>query len=176
MRTPAPTRAHRRTFGSRALVGSLAVAALVTIPVTAGALQPAAKSGSTGKVKVKIFEWQVKPTPKFATSGSVRFDVTNIGTEKHELVVVKTDGKPLPTMPDGSVDEEAIPESAKFGEVEDLKPKKSGSLRVKSLPAGDYVLFCNIVDDMMGHMAGNKTGGTMTSHYAEGMRASFTVA
>ena len=146
------------------LVGGLAAAALVAIPVTAEALEPAAKSGAT--VKVKLLEFQVKPKPKFATAGKVRFNVTNIGTEKHELVVVKSDGTELPRLPDGSVDEEKIPESSKFGEVENLKPKKSGSLTVKSLPAGDYVLFCNIVEDM---------DGTTMVHYAEGMHADFSV-
>ncbi|MFA5883145.1 MAG: cupredoxin domain-containing protein [Acidimicrobiia bacterium] len=164
MRTSAPTRVHPRTSGLRALVGGLAVAALAAIPVTAGALEPAAKSGAT--VKVKLFEFQVKPKPKFATAGTVRFKVKNIGTEKHEFVVVKSDGTELPLLPDGSVDEEAIPEADKFGEVEDLKPKKSGSLTVKSLPAGDYVLFCNIVEDM---------SGTTMVHYAEGMHTDFTV-
>jgi uncharacterized cupredoxin-like copper-binding protein len=165
MRTSASTHLTTRRLGIPMLVGALTVGALMAFSATAGASTPAKPAAAT--VRAKVFEFQIKPKPTTVAKGTVRFAVTNIGTEKHEFVVVKTDGSPLPTLADGSVDEEKIPESDKYGEVENLKPKKSGSLTVKSLPAGDYVAFCNIVDDM---------GGTTMVHYAQGMHAEFTVS
>jgi uncharacterized cupredoxin-like copper-binding protein len=59
------------------------------------------------------------------------------------------------------VDEEAIPESQRPGEVSDIQPGKSGSLTL-TLAAGKYVLLCNRVDGSI-------------SHYHEGMHTDFTV-
>jgi uncharacterized cupredoxin-like copper-binding protein len=148
----------------RALAGSVLVASLVMIPLSAGA-SPSKAQKSTS-VKVKLLEFKVKPKPVSVEGGTVRFQVKNIGSEEHELVVVEADAA-LPTASDGSVDEDAIPDADKFGEVEDLKPKRSGSLTVKGLPAGHYVLFCNIVD--------KEPNGTKLSHYAEGMSTTFSV-
>ena len=150
----------------RGVAGSVLVASLVVIPVAAGASLPKAQKTTT-TVKVKLLEFKVKPKPVSAASGTVRFQVKNIGSEEHELVVVKADAA-LPTASDGSVDEDAIPDADKFGEVEELKPKRSGTLTVKALPAGQYVLFCNIVD--------KEPNGTELSHYAEGMSTTFSVA
>ena len=52
-------------------------------------------------------------------------------------------------------------------EVEDLAVDATESLSV-DLEAGSYVLICNVVQE--------EPDGTMEAHYAEGMRASFTVA
>src|SRR5215813_1329720 len=147
----------------RALAGSVLVASLVGIPVRAGASHLEAK---TATVKVKLLEFKVKPTPVSVASGTVRFRVKNIGGEEHEFVVVKSDAA-LPTASDGTVDEDAIPDADKFGEVADLKPKHSGTLTVKAMPAGRYVLFCNVVD--------KESNGTKLSHYAEGMSTTFSV-
>ena len=71
----------------------------------------------------------------------------NIGTDTHEFVVVRTQpGAELPTAEDGSVDEDAIPTADQIGELEDIKPKKVKSL-TKTLDSGDYVLFCNVVEE-----------------------------
>ena len=119
-------------------------------------------------ISVKLSEFVIKPELKAVAAGKVTFKVKNVGTEKHEMVVVRvTDGAQLPTKADGSVDEAAIPETDKFGEVEKVKPKKTKNLTVK-LPLGDYVLFCNVVD--------HEKDGTTVSHYAEGMHTTFTAA
>ncbi len=119
------------------------------------------QSGAT-TVDVKLREYKVLPAKKSAKRGNVNFDVRNTGTVEHEFVVVKTDGTALPTAADGSVDEDKIAETAKFGEVEDLSAKDSGELRAKGLAPGTYTLFCNIVD-------------ASGSHYAHGMHTTFTV-
>ena len=148
----------------RGLAGSVLVASLAGFPVSAGASQ--VKAQKTTTVKVKLLEFKVKPTPVSVGGGAVRFQVRNVGGEEHEFVVVKADAA-LPTASDGTVDEDAIPDANKFGEVEELKPKRSGTLTVKALPAGHYVLFCNIVD--------KEPNGTKLSHYAQGMSTTFSV-
>src|SRR5204863_1070035 len=97
-------------------------------------------------VATQLFEFGIKRTPKFVAAGKVTFTARNIGTMKHELVVVKVPqaDSVLPTKADGSVDEDAIPEADKMGEVENVKPKRSGKL-TKNLAPENYVLSCNIV-------------------------------
>jgi hypothetical protein len=46
------------------------------------------------------------------------------------------------------------------GEIEDVDPKKAKSKTFKRKP-GDYILFCNVVDE--------EEDGTVVSHFAEGM-------
>jgi len=126
-----------------------------------------AKTKRGTRVPTKLFEFGIKRRPKFVAAGKTTFKVKNIGAIEHEFVVVKvaTPDTELPTKADGSVDEEAIPEADQIGEVEDVKPKKSGKLTEK-LDVGSYVLFCNIV---------SKADGTTFVHYAEGMHTTFTV-
>src|SRR3954454_24325585 len=145
---------------------SLATAALVAISVLVWPAAGAVAKSSSGKpVTVQLYEFGVKAKPKFVAAGKVTFTAKNIGTMKHEMVVVKTaPGAALPTTPDGSVDEAAISEDSKYGEVENLKPKKSGKLTTK-LPPGDYVIFCNLTT--------TDSQGTTYVHYAQGMHQAF---
>jgi uncharacterized cupredoxin-like copper-binding protein len=125
-----------------------------------------AKAKGGKPVATQLFEFGIKRKPKFVAAGKVTFTAKNIGTIKHELVVVKvaTPDTLLPTKADGSVDEEAIPEADKMGAVENLKPKKSGTLTTTLAP-GSYVLFCNLT---------TTSGGTTFVHYAKGMHSTFT--
>jgi len=126
----------------------------------------AATKSKGAKVDVKLYEFGVRRKPAFVAAAKVTFRAKNIGVEKHELVVVRVEpGAKLPTKADGSVDEEAIPEADKMGEVANVKPKKVKTLRTTLDPAR-YVLFCNIVD--------TEKDGTVVSHYAKGMHRSFT--
>jgi uncharacterized cupredoxin-like copper-binding protein len=152
--------------GAMRRMGSIAgIVVSVVAAVTLGPL-PGAVAATKGKpVTVQLYEFGVKPKPKFVAAGKVTFTAKNIGTMKHEMVLVKTTaGAALPTKADGSVDEEAIPESDKMGEVNNLKPKKSGTLTVK-LDAGDYEMFCNLTT--------KDSQGTSYVHYAEGMHQTF---
>ncbi len=148
-----------RRFGTVLTVGML----LLVIAAPAGS---AATKPKGAQVKVKLFEFGVRRSLPFAAEGRVTFSVKNIGTEKHEFVVVRVEpGTELPTDADGAVDEEAIEEANQIGELEDIKPKKTKSL-TKTLDAADYVLFCNIVEE---------EDETTVSHYAKGMKRGFTV-
>jgi hypothetical protein len=145
--------------------GVVITAALLLVVLVAPAGNAATKKKGA-PVKIKLFEFGVRSSLPFVAEGKVTFGVKNIGTEEHEFVVVRVDpDTELPTKADGSVDEEAIPESDGIGELEGIKPKKTKSL-TKKLDADDYVLFCNIVED---------EDGTTVSHYAEGMHRNFTV-
>ena len=110
---------------------------------------------------------------------------TNRGSETHELVIVRADDMTsLPTKSDGSVDEDKIPETAKPGEIPDIKAGTTITKTIDLAP-GNYVAICNLVDTMgqgggMGGM-GNGNGGGMGGgqmghiHYQLGMVAKFTV-
>jgi uncharacterized cupredoxin-like copper-binding protein len=152
---------RRRGSIVKTAVGVVAVVAAVAL----GPL-PGAAAATKGKpVSVQLYEFGVKPKPKFVAAGKVTFTAKNVGTMKHEMVLVKTtEGATLPTKADGSVDEEAIPESDKMGKVDSLKPKKSGTLTVKLAP-GDYVMFCNLTT--------TDSQGTTYVHYAQGMHQTF---
>jgi hypothetical protein len=60
--------------------------------------------------------------------------------------------------------ETQIPEDDQLGEIEDIESGDSQTLTL-DLDAGDYVLFCNIVEE---------EDGEVESHFAEGMYATFT--
>lgn len=118
-------------------------------------------------IAVNLTEWIVSPNPNSVAAGSVTFDASNIGGEDHELVIIKTVLEPasLPAKADGSVDEagqgiEVIHKIEKFA-------SKSTQSATVELAAGDYVLICNLLTE-------GATGAT-ASHYANGMRAAFTV-
>ena len=122
------------------------------------AAAPTNASAASGAVTAGLSEFKIELGATSAPAGSVTFDVTNNGTTDHEFVVFKTDlpADDLPISADGNtVDEEgdgvtAVDEIAEFG------PETTKSLTV-DLPAGHYVLICNV-----------------PTHYTSGMRAEFT--
>ena len=127
------------------------------------------ETGATGggtTVDVTVQEFAVIPASSSAPAGDVTFDVTNKGPDDtHEFVVFKTDLAPdaLPTVADGSVDEEG--EGLELiDEIEDIAVGDTPTLTV-SLDAGNYVFICNIVE---------KEGGETIAHYQQGMRVAFT--
>jgi uncharacterized cupredoxin-like copper-binding protein len=151
-----------RRFLSFCIIAAVASVAFV-LPTSMAGAKAKAKGGKP--VSVRLFEFGVKPSLKFVAAGKITFTAKNIGTIKHEMVLVRVQpGTPLPTAADGSVDEAAIPAADKLGEVGNIKPKKSGTL-TKTLTPGDYMLFCNLV---------STSGGTTFVHYAEGMHSEFT--
>lgn len=139
----------------------LATLALVVAGCTTGGAASASAGAST--VNVTLQEFSVIPDVTTAPAGSITFHITNDGPDDvHEFVVIKTDlaADALPTGDDGSVDEGGG-QMEVMGEVEDLTVGDSEDL-VLTLPAGSYVLICNIVE------AGEV-------HYELGMRTAFTV-
>jgi uncharacterized cupredoxin-like copper-binding protein len=159
-------RRRRGSVGGALLGLALGLGLGVLVPA---AVDDEADAGETRarRVNVKLFEFGIRRQPAFVAEGKVKFVVKNIGTEKHEFVVAGVQpGAKLATAADGSVDEEAVPEDDAIGEIENIKPKAVKSL-TKRLDAGEYVLFCNIVEE--------EEHGTVESHYARGMHRRFTV-
>lgn len=153
----------RQRFG--VLVAIVAIGAL-TVGLSSAQASTETKKGTT--VKVKLFEFKIKPKSKSVAAGKITFVAKNIGTEQHEMVIALADGTStdLPTKADGSVDESAIPEANLPGEIPEFNAHKTKKKSIDLAP-GTYVLFCNIVDD--------EAGGTTLSHYAEGMHTTFVV-
>ncbi len=121
----------------------------------------------TTAVDVGLKEFTVTPDPVDADAGKTKFTADNVGSEVHEMVVVRAkSASDLPTDADGAVDEEQIAKSDQIGEVEDVAVGKTKSVTF-DLKAGDYVIFCNIVED--------ESDGTKLSHFEQGMHESFTV-
>ena len=132
-----------------------------------------------------LHEWSITAPTTQLRAGNVAVTVTNRGSETHELVIVRADDTAsLPTKSDGSVDEDKVPETAKPGEIPDIKAGITITKTIDLAP-GNYVAICNLVDTMghgggMGGM-GNGNGGGMGGgqmshiHYQLGMVAKFTV-
>jgi uncharacterized cupredoxin-like copper-binding protein len=140
-------------------VRATAIGALVTL----GVLVPVGcGSGSDDTVDIALADYSITPKSSTKAAGNITFKVHNGGTFVHELVVFKVaKASDIPTTRNGEVNEEGVPEAARMGEVEDVQPGASKSLKLK-LSAGKYVLFCNRVD------------GTKV-HFHEGMHTEFTV-
>jgi uncharacterized cupredoxin-like copper-binding protein len=122
-------------------------------------------SASPTAVAVTLQEWAVGTSVATAKAGSVKFTVTNQGPDDtHEFVVIKTDLSliALPTDATGAVDEAGGGMEVK-GEIEDVLVGTTQDVTL-TLPAGAYVLICNIYDET-----------ELEAHYQEGMRTSFTV-
>jgi uncharacterized cupredoxin-like copper-binding protein len=143
----------------RALVLALAVGVSLS-------LLGAACGGGGETVAVTLQEFAVSVSPSSVSAGEVTFNVTNNGpNDTHEFVVIRTDLGPteLPTDETGAVDENGEGIEG-VDEIEDIAVGDTPTLTVDDLPAGNYVLICNIYDE-----------AEQESHYQEGMRASFTV-
>jgi len=139
-------------------VAALPVATLIACGgggSTTGSAIASAGGGTTVAVDEKEFAIGVNPTS--IPAGDVKFSIKNSGTVVHEFVVIDTDlaSDQLPQA-SGEVDEDAEALTA-VDEVEDIDAGAEKSLSV-NLPAGHYVVICNV-----------------PGHYAAGMHTEFTV-
>jgi uncharacterized cupredoxin-like copper-binding protein len=118
---------------------------------------PAAPQGAP-VITVKERDFHLDFDKTTAAAGTVSFAVKNNGPSTHEFVVFQTDlaVDKLPTNKDGDVDEKGAGVTH-IDELGEIKRGKSSTLNV-NLPAGKYVMICNI-----------------TGHYAAGMHTAFTV-
>jgi len=132
----------------------------------AGAVLIAASIGSTwAATSVKVVEdgegggkMTLKLEPQSVKAGDVEFSVKNDAvSEEHEMIVVhlKSADEAIPMNASSDrVDEDKL---ESLGEVEDLKPGTTGSLKA-TLQPGTYLVFCNI-----------------KGHYNAGMSSKLTV-
>jgi uncharacterized cupredoxin-like copper-binding protein len=111
-------------------------------------------------ITIDMGEYYYRPKNATAKAGSVTISARNIGKLPHELVLARTNVAPsaLPTLPDGSVDEEKLEAQGKApGEIPETLGGKTKSGTIK-LPAGRYVMYCNIP----GHYAAGMYGTLVT--------------
>jgi uncharacterized cupredoxin-like copper-binding protein len=113
---------------------------------------PAPPARPSARIAASLAEYTVKPSPTVGKAGQVTFNVTNNGQRVHEFVVIKTP-KPAGSLLKGSEADEA----GKVGEVADLAPGASKTLKVRLTP-GHYALICNL-----------------PGHYVAGQHTDFTV-
>jgi uncharacterized cupredoxin-like copper-binding protein len=138
--------------GTESAAGGAGAAAAVPALPAAGPV-----GSATGTVSVDMKEFAVTANPTSTASGQVTFNMKNGGSVVHELLVIRTDADPaaLPQK-SGAVDEtNAGLEVA--GEILNVSAGGNGTV-TKGLPAGKYVLICNV-----------------PGHYQAGMHTAFTV-
>lgn len=120
---------------------------------------PAADGHVTTNVAAALSEFKIELDATSAPAGAVTFNLNNGGTTIHEFVILQTDlaADKLPLGADGTtVDEAGAPGITLVAEVEDIAAGATPNLEA-SMPAGHYVLICNL-----------------PAHYTSGMRAEFT--
>ncbi|HET7483652.1 MAG TPA: cupredoxin domain-containing protein [Actinomycetota bacterium] len=158
-------------MGRRGFVLIVLLSAGLILSACGGGNDDEGSSGSgdsegNGSIDATVQEWAVIPSVASTSSGEVTINISNKGTETHEFVVLKTDLDllDLPTAKDGSLDEEGEGVEG-VDEVEDIPAGETAELTV-DLEPGNYVFACNIVE---------KEDGETVSHFANGMKTSFTV-
>ena len=124
-------------------------AADTSTPTPAATSAPAATAPEAASAVAVVLgrpvEFGVTAEPATVPAGPTTFTVANAGAVLHEMVVVPApDGADALAGDGGEADE-----AGALGEVADLGPGDDGTLTV-DLPAGDYVLLCNLP----GHFAG----------------------
>jgi hypothetical protein len=116
-------------------------------------------------VSATLDEFTITVDPDTAPAGATGFVTENAGEEPHELVIVK--GVPTDIqIVDGAPDEAGLGDAV-IGEIEAF-PAGATCEGTYELAAGDYVLFCALVEE--------EEDGTIESHYEEGMVTTFTVS
>ncbi len=142
------------------LLGALAVSILF--------LSACGDDSDSNSLDVQLSEWSVTVEGS-ADAGEVSISAENAGGELHELVIVK--GIALSDLggyadETGFVVEDDLPEGSFIGEIEefDAGTTEDGTF---DLPAGDYIFFCNIVEE--------EDDGSYESHYLEGMVAEVSI-
>jgi hypothetical protein len=95
-------------------------------------------------VPVTLDEWFVEAPTELA-AGEVTFQIQNDGSFPHEFVVIAGEGyESLPLADNGAVLEDELPGGAIVDRTDRIDGGLPGELTV-DLPAGSYVLLCNIV-------------------------------
>ena len=136
-----------------ALSGLLAAAGLAA----SGCGKAAHTAKSTAVVSITESDFHIA-APTQLKAGNVVLRISNKGPDRHELIVVRTDGKALPLRSDGlTVNEEAV-EKREAGALEPGAPGGKRELAVNLAP-GRYTFICN-----------------MEGHYMSGMHHEVVVA
>jgi uncharacterized cupredoxin-like copper-binding protein len=121
----------------------------VMVVACAGPTASPTPAPAAGPITATLTEFHVKLSAARVKAGEVTFNITNSGSIDHEFVVLKTDTRAsaLPqadgTVPEGDME--------LMGEAEDITPGSSQDLTL-TLPAGHYVILCNVEGHYSGGM------------------------
>jgi uncharacterized cupredoxin-like copper-binding protein len=115
----------------------VAVVGVACVVVTVGVLSAGAVT-TKPVVAINVDEFSVFPLVQGAPKGKVKFVVTNVGTVKHEFVVIKT-SKPAGNLLKGGEADEA----GNVGEIGEILPGQAKTVTLR-LPVGHYALICNL--------------------------------
>ena len=109
------------------------------------------------KLTITMTEFAFTPKDAAAPAGAITITAPNNGKVTHELVLIRTDlaTSALP-LKGTDVDEAAFPESVLPGEIPDVGPGQTKNVTV-TLPAGRYIMLCNVEGHYKAGMVGTLT-------------------
>jgi uncharacterized cupredoxin-like copper-binding protein len=119
---------------------------------------------ASATVAVTLSEFSIAIDPATVAAGAIGLVAENAGAEPHEVVIARGTPEDI-TVVDGAPDEAALGD-ALVGEIEAFAAGQTCEGTFE-LTAGDYVLFCALVE--------TEEDGTVESHYEEGMVTTLTV-
>ena len=126
----------------------LAGASLVLLAACGGG----ASQGAGGQtVGVTLDEYHVKLDAASIAAGKVTFQINNLGKEKHEFVILRTDLAPAALPIEGDKVQEEASGVEHVDEIDGVDAGATRDLTVE-LKAGSYVLVCNYLGHVHGGM------------------------
>jgi uncharacterized cupredoxin-like copper-binding protein len=127
------------------------VLAVLAVPLAVTLRQEPTSRGTP--VNVLLDDFRVRQDAAVVPAGTVSFRILNQGPTSHEVIVVRTDraADKLPLQRDGLTVNEEAPGIELLDEVEGLDIDDRQTL-VLELPAGNYVLYCNLEGHYLGGM------------------------
>ena len=119
----------------------------LVLAVLVGAPIASAQILKTTAIIAVVKEWKISTNTKSHVAGPITFYLDNQGNIDHEFVIIQTDtlAKDLVAKVDPAtmrLDEELLTSPGEYG---DLAAGVTGVVTI-DLPAGHYVLMCNIAD------------------------------
>ena len=116
----------------------------------------AGSSANTDETDINLTDFTLHITTATAKPGEIAFRLHNDGPSTHEFNVDRTDldAGALPLREDGLSVDEASKLMARVDSVEIIEAGDTAHLTV-DLPAGHYVLYCNLEGHYLGHMYAN---------------------
>lgn len=150
---------RKRSRLTRPPVLSVAVVAVaLVLAACGGGDEDEGDTGGEGTtVSVELADFAVTPDVTSVAAGAITFVATNAGPSEHELVVLRTDLAPDALPVEGGMAAEDASGIEETGEIEEFEAGGTESATFE-LPAGSYVLICNI-----------------PGHYQAGMAVAFEV-
>jgi uncharacterized cupredoxin-like copper-binding protein len=111
-----------------------------------------AVSAPAARAEAKVTERDFSiSAPKHVRAGEVSLTVTNAGPDTHELLVVRSNGRPLPLRSDGLTVNETRIDKRIVGSLEGGRRQTTKTLRLHLAP-GRYLLLCNMAGHYLGGM------------------------